>query len=61
VILDASEEPEPAAAYWARWPSLPAAANGRVVAVPPREVTLPGPYLDRGLRRLAEALRGAAP
>jgi iron complex transport system substrate-binding protein len=61
VILDASEEPEAAAIYWSRWPSLPAAASGRVVAVPPREVTLPGPYLDRGLRRLAEALRGAAP
>jgi iron complex transport system substrate-binding protein len=60
VILDASDDPEAAAAYWSRWPSLPATAKGRIVAVPAREVTLPGPYLDRGLRRLAEALRGPA-
>jgi hypothetical protein len=37
-------------------------AHGRVVALPPAEVTLPGPYLDRGLRRIEAALRppGAA-
>ena len=63
VILDASEDAEDAASYWSRWTSLPAVAQGRVVALPPAEVTLPGPYLDRGLRRIADALRapGAAP
>ncbi len=60
VILDASEDAEHAATYWSRWPSLPAVAKGRVVAVPPAEVTLPGPYPDRGLSRLAEALHGGA-
>lgn len=63
VILDASEDGQDAAAYWSRWSSLPAVASGRVVALPPAEVTLPGPYLDRGLQRLVTALRapGAAP
>jgi ABC-type Fe3+-hydroxamate transport system substrate-binding protein len=58
VILDASEDPEDAASYWSRWPSLPAVAGGRVVALPADVVTLPGPHLDRGLARIAEALRG---
>ncbi len=57
VILDASGDSEQALSYWSRWPSLPAVASGRVVAVPPAEVTLPGPYPERGLERLAEALR----
>lgn len=63
VILDASEDAEDAASYWSRWPSLPAVATGRVFALPPAEVTLPGPRLDDGLRRIADALRapGAAP
>src|SRR3990172_4279651 len=58
VILDASGDPEPPMVYWSRWPSLPAVASGRVIALPPADVTLPGPYLERGLTRLAEALRG---
>jgi len=63
VILDASEDGEDAASYWSRWRSLPAVAQGRVVALAPAEVTLPGPWLDVGLRRIADALRapGAAP
>jgi iron complex transport system substrate-binding protein len=61
VILDASEDPADAASYWSRWPSLPAVAAGRVVAVPASEVTLPGPRLDRGLRILREALHGGEP
>jgi iron complex transport system substrate-binding protein len=63
VILDASEDGQDAKAYWSRWSSLPAVASGRVVALPPAEVTLPGPYVDRGLRRLVAALRapGATP
>lgn len=59
VILDSSSDPEPAAAFWARWPSLPAVAQERVVALPARDVTLPGPDLDDALRRLARALHGA--
>lgn len=56
VILDATEEGEPAERFWARWPSLPAVASGRVVAVPGDRVMLPGPDLDGGLRILREAL-----
>ncbi len=59
VILDASQDPSDAATWWSRWPSLPAVASGRVVAVPAAEVTLPGPYVERGLRLLADALRTA--
>jgi iron complex transport system substrate-binding protein len=59
VLLDATgEEPEPAR-YWSRWPSLPAVAHGRALAVRPELVTMPGPDLDRGLRELA-GLLGAA-
>jgi iron complex transport system substrate-binding protein len=59
VILDASDDPQDAAGYWSRWPSLPAVAAGRVVSVPARQVTLPGPGLEHGLRILSEALHGA--
>lgn len=58
VILDASQDPMAASRYWARWPSLPAVANDRVIALRAQEVTLPGPYVERGLRILAEALHG---
>jgi ABC-type Fe3+-hydroxamate transport system substrate-binding protein len=61
VILDASEDAQTPQDYWSRWPSLPAVAAGRAVAVPAGEVTRPGPYLDRALLRLAEALGGAPP
>lgn len=61
VILDATETPEPAAGFWARWPSLPAVANGRVVSIPADEVTLPGPHLERGLQILSGALAARAP
>lgn len=60
VILDASPDAEPAAAYWARWPSLPAVRTGRVVAVAPRVVTLPGPWLDQGLLALSRAIEAPA-
>jgi len=58
LLLDASEDPQDAAGYWSRWPSLPAVATGRVVALPARELTLPGPWVDRVLVRLAEAIHG---
>jgi len=59
LILDASDDPQPAAQHWARWPSLPAVSSGRVVPIAGVETTLPGPYLDRGLRRLAAAVHGS--
>ena len=57
VILDASRDTESAAAYWARWPSLPAVAAGRVIDVDASQVTMPGPHIDRALEVLAEAVR----
>jgi iron complex transport system substrate-binding protein len=60
VLLDSDSDPTPAASYWSRWPSLPAVAHGRVVAVDAGDVTLPGPDLDRALVRLARALHGDA-
>jgi iron complex transport system substrate-binding protein len=63
LLLDASGETasEPAARYWARWPSLPAVRAGRVVELAPGAVTLPGPWLDRALALLADAVQGPAP
>ena len=54
LILDSSDEPEPAAQFWARWPSL----RARVVSLPAGAVTLPGPRLDHALALLQAALRG---
>ena len=53
LILDASDEPPNAAAFWARWPSIPAVANGGAFALP-ASATYPGPYIDRSLRLIAE-------
>jgi iron complex transport system substrate-binding protein len=58
VLLDSDSDPQPAAAFWSRWPSLPAVAHGRVVALDAGDVTLPGPDLDRALVKLARALHG---
>ena len=57
LILDASEDSQEPREYWARWPSLPAVAKGRVERIAASEVTLPGPYPERALARLAEAIR----
>jgi iron complex transport system substrate-binding protein len=56
LILDASEDPEEPRDYWARWPSLPAVAAGRVARIPASQVTLPGPYPERALALLVEAI-----
>jgi len=61
LIIDASESIEPAAEHWARWPSIPAVQRGRVIAVPTGAITRPGPWLDRALQLLAQAVQGAAP
>jgi len=60
LILDASPDPEAAALFWSRWPSLPAVAAGRVVELPEGVATLPGPDLDAALLTLAGAARGEA-
>ena len=56
LILDASEDPEEPRDFWARWPSLPAVAAGRVQRIPASQVTLPGPYPERALALLAQAI-----
>jgi iron complex transport system substrate-binding protein len=60
LILDASDEALPPQEYWSRWPSLPAVAKRRAVALPAPLVTLPGPYLDRAVEILAAAVSAAA-
>ncbi len=60
IILDSDSDPAPAATFWARWPSIPAVAQRRVVAIDAGDVTLPGPDLDRALLKLARALHGDA-
>ena len=58
LILDSSPDVEPAGAYWARWPSLPAVKKSAVADVPQGITTLPGPALDEALLVLAAAARG---
>ena len=60
VILDSDDDAQPAGEFWARWPSLPAVRERRVVALEEGVVTLPGPDLDRALRTIARALHGTA-
>jgi iron complex transport system substrate-binding protein len=58
VLIDSTDEPEPAVQFWARWPAL----RARVVTLPAGAVTLPGPRLDASLALLEAALRaGPAP
>lgn len=54
LIIDSTDEPEPAPEFWARWPSL----RARIVSLPAGAVTLPGPKLDRALALLEAAVRG---
>ena len=56
VILDADTTGPDPYAYWSRWPSIPAVANRRAVAVSAADITLPGPKLDRAVRILAAAI-----
>ena len=59
-MLDMSPDPEDAALFWSRWPTIPAVAQGRVQRLEAELVSLPGPHLDRALETLAVALYGAA-
>lgn len=52
LILDASDDPIVATEYWRRWPSIPATANHRTLALP-LAATFPGPFIDRALRAMA--------
>ena len=56
LIVDAVGDAEAARSFWSRWPSLPAVRDGRVVSIPEGVATLPGPWLDRALRTLAQAI-----
>ena len=58
VLIDMTDEPGDPLAFWSRWPAIPAVAARRVVHLDPRIVTLPGPYLDRAVASLLEALHG---
>jgi iron complex transport system substrate-binding protein len=60
VLIDMTTEPIEPIEYWSRWPTIPAVAGERVLHLDPKTVTLPGPYLDRSLLSLVEALHGAA-
>jgi iron complex transport system substrate-binding protein len=58
LLLDMTPGEEPAAAFWARWPSLPAVREDRVVDVDASRISMPGPDLDLALRALAVAVHG---
>ncbi len=58
LLLDMTPGDESASDFWARWPSLPAVANARVVDVDASRISMPGPDLDLALRALAEAVHG---
>lgn len=61
IIIDSAKDPVPAAEHWSRWPSIPAVAASRIFAVPAGNVTLPGPYLDRSLQILFDAIYAIDP
>ena len=58
LLLDMTPGAESAARFWARWPSLPAVAQQRVLSVEASRVSLPGPDLDLALRELARLVHG---
>jgi ABC-type Fe3+-hydroxamate transport system substrate-binding protein len=60
LLLDMTPGSEDAAAFWSRWPSLPAVAAGRAITVDASRVSMPGPDLDLALRELARVVHGAA-
>jgi iron complex transport system substrate-binding protein len=60
VLIDMTDEPGDPLEFWSRWPAIPAVAAGRVLHLDPKTVTLPGPYLDRSLAEMVEALHGRA-
>jgi iron complex transport system substrate-binding protein len=60
LLIDMTPGSEEAAAFWSRWPSLPAVAAGRAITVEASRVSMPGPDLDLALRELARVVHGVA-
>jgi len=60
VLVDLSPDRGDALSYWSRWPSIPAVADHRIVAIDPALVSMPGPDLDRAMLELARGIRGEA-
>ena len=58
VLIDLSPDRAEAVNHWSRWPSLPAVATGRVVALEAELISMPGPGLDRAFEALAKGLYG---
>lgn len=58
VLVDLSPDRGDALSYWSRWPSIPAVAGDRIVAIDPALVSMPGPDLDRAIVELARGIRG---
>jgi ABC-type Fe3+-hydroxamate transport system substrate-binding protein len=58
LLLDMTPDDEGSAAFWARWPSIPAVDAGRVVEVDASRISLPGPDIDAAMRELAVAVHG---
>ncbi len=61
VLIDLSPDPSSALAHWSHWPSIPAVAHGRVLAVDAELISLPGPHLDRAFELLAASLYPVGP
>lgn len=61
VLIDLSPDPSSALAHWSHWPSIPAVARGRVLAMDAELISLPGPHLDRAFELLAASLYPVAP
>lgn len=60
LVLDMTPGASSARSFWGRWPSLPAVANDRVLAVEASRVSMPGPDLDDAIRELAILVHGEA-
>lgn len=60
VLVDLSPDRADALSYWGRWPSIPAVARDRIVAIDPALISMPGPDLDRAIVELARSLHGDA-
>ncbi|MFP6641463.1 MAG: helical backbone metal receptor [Myxococcota bacterium] len=58
ILIDLSPDTGDPAAFWSRWPSIPAVAQGRIVRLDPGLIGMPGPYLDRATLQLAASLYG---
>ncbi len=58
LVIDLSDDPDPPQAFWARYASVPAVRDGRVMRLAPELISMPGPELDRALLELVRGLRG---